>query len=54
MDDIKIGSKVKAEITGAEGIVTVIHDDAAKIKITKGNTPITDYYLKDLRLIEEE
>jgi hypothetical protein len=52
MDEIKVGSNVRAEITNAEGIVTVIHDGAAKIKITRGSTPITDYYLKDLELIK--
>lgn len=50
--EIGVGSLVYAEITDAEGVVTTIHDGAARIKITKGKTPITDYYLKDLKLIK--
>lgn len=52
MNKLAVGDMVFAKITGNEGIITVIHDGAAKIKITKGNSPITDYYLADLELIQ--
>ncbi|MFB5759024.1 hypothetical protein [Paenibacillus medicaginis] len=51
-EEIKVGSEVYAEITNAEGIVQVIHDGAAKIQITKGDTSITDYYMDDLNVIK--
>lgn len=50
--EIVVGSLVYAEITNAEGIVTTIHDSTARIKITKGETSITDYYIEDLKLIK--
>jgi hypothetical protein len=49
--EVKVDDKVYAEITGNTGIVTVIHDGAAKIKILNGSSAITDYYLKDLKVI---
>ncbi|MDY8021148.1 hypothetical protein [Paenibacillus polymyxa] len=49
--EIVIDSLVYAEVTNVEGIVKTIHNGAARIQITKGRTPITDYYLSDLKLI---
>jgi hypothetical protein len=49
--EIMIDSLVYAEVTNAEGIVKTIHNGAARLQITKGRTPITDYYLSDLKLI---
>lgn len=31
-----------------------MHDGAAKINITEGISPITDYYLKDLKVTNED
>lgn len=56
-----VGKKVKVieeGYKGIEGIITVHEKDEVlreviRLKIVKGNTSITDYFLKDVELISE-
>ena len=54
----KAGDKVEATLNGEvqEGIITIVDIThpliAYRIKVTKGNTGMTDYFEEDLRLIE--
>ena len=58
--DNLVGKKVKViekEFEGIEGIITVYERDTAmrevvRLNITKGKTAITDYFLKDVQIIE--
>ena len=56
-----VGKKVKViekDYEGIEGII-IVHEkddvlrDVIRLKIIKGNTSITDYFLKDVELISE-
>lgn len=55
-----IGKKVRViekDFDGIEGII-IVHEkdtvmrDVIRLKITKGKTPITDYFLSDVEIIE--
>jgi len=58
--DNLVGKKVKViekKFEGIEGIITVYERDTAmrevvRLNITKGKTAITDYFLKDVQIIE--
>lgn len=57
MELLEVGDKVyykkNPEIEGIVTIVDTLPYYAVRIKITKGKTAITDYYVEDLKKIEE-
>lgn len=50
----KVYVKKNPEIEGIVTIVDTLPYYAVRIKITKGDTPVTDYYGDDLEKIEEK
>lgn len=55
---LAIGQKVKVRESEVEGIISIIDREhpniAVRIEITKGRTPVTDYYLEQLEIIEDK
>jgi hypothetical protein len=50
---IEVGDLVYAGETDIEGVVTIVWDNAVRLKVTKGLSTITDYYLSDLTILKK-